>query len=72
MMSDIALMLEEIRNKLDELDHKVDVIHQKVDQLKIFPQMTFWRDDSFNKPNPELFEIKDPVPNPYEIKCKGE
>ena len=37
-MSDIALMLEEIRNKLDELDRKVD-------RLKIFPQRV-WGDDS--------------------------
>jgi len=50
-MSDIALMLEEIRNKLDELDHKVDIIHQKVDRLKIFPQMSVWKDyDIVDKP----------------------
>ena len=36
-MSDIALILEEMRNKLDELDHKVD-------QLKIFPQMSIWEE----------------------------
>ena len=65
-MSDIALMLEEIQNKLDELDHKVDIIHQKVDRLKIFPQMV-WGDDSLPPKVFEPMEIKDPVPNPYEI-----
>ena len=39
MMSDIALMLEEIRNKLDELDHKID-------RLKTYPQIPVWGDDS--------------------------
>lgn len=42
-MSDIALMLEEIRNKLDELDNKVD-------QLKVLPQTSIWDDISFNRP----------------------
>lgn len=70
-MSDIALMLEEIRNKLDELDNKIDIIHQKVDQLKIFPQMV-WGNDSLPPEVLKPIEIKDPVPNPYEIKCKGE
>lgn len=71
MMSDIALMLEEIKNKLDELDHKVDIIHQKVDQLKIFPQM-IWDVNGLRPVELKPIEIKDPVPNPYEIKCKGE
>lgn len=51
MMNDIALMLEEIRNKLDELDHKVNKLY-----VFSFPQMT-WNDDSFNK-TAELEEIK--------------
>lgn len=53
-MSDIALMLEEIRNKLDELDNKVD-------QLKIFPQRV-WGDDSTY-----LEEIKAEPIKPTEI-----
>ena len=41
MMSDIALMLEEIRNKLDKLDHKID-------ELNVFPSpQMVWTDNSF-------------------------
>lgn len=39
MMSDVALMLEEIRNKLDELELKFDMLNKKVDEIKISPQM---------------------------------
>lgn len=59
-MSDIALMLEEIRNKLDELDRKVE-------RLNVFPipQMA-WNDNSFNRPA-ELAEIE-PIENfPHQI-----
>ena len=58
-MSDIALMLEEIRNKLDELDNKVD-------QLKILPQTSIWDDINFNRPA-ELAEIKPTEIFPHQI-----
>lgn len=67
MMSDIALMLEEIQNKLDELDHKVDIIHQKIDQLKILPQMSIWEDCSIVDKPVELEEIKPIEVFPYQI-----
>jgi hypothetical protein len=54
-MSDIALMLEEIRNKLDELDNKVD-------RLKIYPPRIWWGDDST-----PLEEIKAEPIKPTEI-----
>lgn len=67
MMSDIALMLEEIQNKLDKLEHKVDVIHQKVDRLKIFPQMSIWEDCGIVDKPVELEEIEPTENFPHQI-----
>jgi hypothetical protein len=58
MMSDIALMLEEIRNKLDSLEHKVD-------QINIFPQVIVCGDDN-SKPV-KLEEIKPTEIFPHQI-----
>ena len=70
-MSDIALMLEEIRNKLDEHEMRLNELNKKINGIKTYPQMV-WGDDSMPPKVFEPMEIKDPVPNPYEIKCEGE
>ena len=58
-MSDIALMLEEIRNKLDELDHKID-------RLKTYPQIPVWGDDSMplEEIKPEIIKPTENFPHP--------
>ena len=79
-MSDIEILLRELVNKVEYLNQKIDRLDKKVDNLtnKIKTLGNFqygtsiWGDDSIPLPLNERLEIRDPVPNPYEITCKGE
>lgn len=72
-MSDIEILLRELIDKVDNLEKKVDRIEKLVTPPK-FNIHFDWGDDSCERflRNPELKEIKDPIPNPYEITCKGD
>lgn len=70
-MSDIEILLRELIDKVDNLEKKVDKIEKQVTPPK-FNVSFDWDDDSLPPKVFEPMEIKDPVPNPYEIKCKGE
>ena len=71
-MSDIEILLRELIDKVDNLEKKVDKIEKQV----IPPEIKInynWGDDNCAEPlKPEEWKIGDIVPNPYEIKCKGE
>lgn len=72
-MSDIEILLRELNEKIDFLFQKVDILNKKVDQLYIFSSSQMvWGDNNLPPKVLKPIEIKDPVPNPYEIKCKGE
>lgn len=64
-MSDIEILLRELNDKIDNLEKKVDRIEKQ-----IIPPIF---DVKFDQPTryPEL-KIGDIIPNPYEIKCKGD
>lgn len=68
-MSDIEILLRELNEKIDFLFQKVDILNKKVDQLYIFSSSKMVWNDSLPPEVLKLLEIKDPVPNPYEIKC---
>lgn len=71
-MSDVEILLRELNEKVDKLEHKVDNLTSKV---KTTINMNYgagvWGDDSL-PPHIQNIEIKDPVPNPFEITCDAQ